>query len=316
MPEPILPPTVHGGQHKLDQLLGYCARGWRLLPLWEKDEHGICVCRERERCTSKHPRIRWQDPPPGQCGATSDLSQVRKWHDAWPQADWATVLDELFVVDVDRKHGGMETLADVEENFPDLLGITLEATSPGGGRQYFYRQPPERDVVTIEQGRLAGLTGFEIKGLRRSDGSPGHYVGVPPSRGRRWLNGQEPDQPSPYLLQRIRQATGRSTTGHEPGEAFDWFRALTPGAVGPGERDRTLLRGACSLRALSVPDSLAIPLLRHVVSLFVNTDGEFKLEDANSKWDYVKRRWAAGSTVEVTDVQRAFVEDMLRRWAR
>lgn len=292
--------------NKLDELRGYCEQNWRLLPLWEKDENGICVCRNRNRCDEKHARIKWQKPEPGQSGATSDWAIVQEWHRRWPNADWAVALDDVFVVDVDVKYGGMETLAELDDD-PAMLGITLVQQTPSGGRQFFYRQPAERDITTLKQGKLHNLPGFEVK-------AAGGYVGIPPSRGRKWLSHQTVSEASPYLLQAIRKAaTVRTTSGSEggSGEVFDWTRAMIPAEVPPGEQQDWLYRGACSLRAQGVNDSLAKANLRQMISAFVIGDphNPWQLDDADAMWERVKKELPDGRT-------QVAVPQKLHDWAQ
>lgn len=280
----------------LQGLLVYCQLGWRLLPLWSRDENGLCGCMN-EGCTNKHPRIKWQNPDlsKGQTGASCDPEVVASWVMQWPLSDWAMVLDDLFVVDIDVKHGGMETLTRVDEENPGLLWPTLCQETPSGGRQYIYRQPDEKDIVTLKQGMLKGLNGWEIKGLKVKGGS-GHYVGIPPSMGRKWIDKRMPSEATSDLLDVIRRSTvagayRASTLGDVMiGDRFDWEAALTYGAVMSGQDD-VLFRAACSLRAMKVPDGFAVTVLRCVVRCFVNVDERdpWHEQRADDKWESVKR---------------------------
>lgn len=308
---------------KLAQLAAYCTAGRRLLPLWWKLS-GVCACHDRERCTRKHPLVKWQDPEPGQSGATADVAVVAEWHRRWPLADWAAVCDDFFVIDCDRKHGGLDTLRELDDNLPELLGVTRVQRTPDGGRQYLYRQPPERDVRTTPQGRLRvgtfALAGFEVKGLRQ-DGQPGSYVGVPPSAGRRWLNAQPVSEAPPLLLQAVRRAQTVATNGGSVagrGEAFDWSLAYTPGAIPPGSQNPTLFAAACALRALGASNDKAVADLTVIVRAFVNGEPAKPWTDEHAvrMWEHVKRKYAAGRTGEITESQRTFVESALERWAR
>jgi len=273
---------------------------------------------------SKIAHIKWQDPLPGQPGATSDFAYVQRWHQRWPGANWAVVCDDFFVVDIDRKHGGMDTLAEVEENAPELLGITLAQRTADGGRQFFYRQPADKKISTVEQGRLRygdlELRGWEVKGLRL-DKKPGSYVLVPPSRGRAWLNHQPLSEASPYLLRAIRKAATVGTNGNTSGggwRKFDWDRAFTPGAV-TTDQDGTLYRAALSLRSQDVNDALALAVLRRIIECFVNTDpaDPWQLDHAEQKWEYVKRRFKAGRDLpEFSEAERAFAERVRAKWSR
>ena len=329
--EPDSPPGAGTAVDKLPQLLGYCYRGWRLLPCWWLGPDGHCACLTGERCDrpGKHPRISWQNPLPGRPGATRDPGVVTEWHRVWPDANWAVVMDGMFVVDVDVKHGGMGTLAALETPdsplyAPDLLGATLTQRTVSGGRQFFYRQPAEGDITSLAQGELRTLPGFEVKGLRR-DGAPGSYVVVPPSQGRDWLGGAvRIADPPPLLLHVLRRARdevlrrgGAGVAGGVGGaaagrSAFDWDAALTPGAV-LADQQGTLYRAALSLRAQGVNDALAGAVLRRVVECFTNTDERdpWELRRGPEMWERIKRERPPGRTESAGGESS---RDTLRRW--
>ncbi|MCS7477497.1 bifunctional DNA primase/polymerase [Umezawaea endophytica] len=319
---------------RVQLLARYCELGWRIFPCAWLAEDGTCSCPKGSDCDDRgrHAIVKWQHGAEVREGendfnvrATSDFEQVARWHQKWPRANWGWSLDDHFVVDIDKRHGGMETLALLDENDPDFLIPTLVQETPGGGRHFVYHQPLEDvndplagKVKTLSQGRLQNLPGFEIKG-RRSDGEPGSIVYIPPSVGRRWQGDLERvDYASGYLLQRIYRAKqpgnyGAGTGGSE--EEFDWGLALTPGGV-LNNQDDTLYRASRSLRALDVPDRLAIPLLRTVVSFFTNTDASdpWELDKANEKWERAKNEVTAGkSSVELTEVQLTLVEGFLKK---
>lgn len=311
--------TEYDKDEILRGLLVYCQLGWRLLPLWPRDANGFCGCMN-EGCMNKHPRIKWQNPVPGsgQTGASCDPEVVAGWVMQWPISDWAMVLDDLFVVDIDVKHGGMETLWRVEEENPGLLWPTLCQETPSGGRQYVYRQPDEKDIVTLKQGVLKGLTGWEIKGLKTRGGS-GHYIGIPPSFGRRWIDKRMPVAATSELLGVIRRSAAEvrshsSGLGNESGPAgdrFDWDMALTYGAVLSGQ-DEILFKAACSLRAMNVSDGFAVAVLKAVVRSFVNVD-ESDLWDeqrAVDKWESVKR-YESGKQFARDEKQRNIMQQLL-----
>lgn len=291
---------------KLTLLTRYCEKNWQVFPVWWLRPDGVCACSAGSNCSrpGKHPRVRWQHPRPGESGATADVAVVAGWLRLWPLANWAVVCDDFFVLDVDRKHGGLEALSRVETEQPELLGITLTQETASGGRQLIYKQPPERDMHIVPQGGLPDLPGCEIKGLRR-DGVVGSYVLIPPSAGRRWLNTGYPSEAPDALLRLVRCAVLAERIGSAAGvgdardmglgETFDWERAFTPGGV-THSQDDTLYRAALSLRSLDIPDRLAVPVLRRVVECFVNADDNdpWLMIRADQKWDYVKRRHEAG----------------------
>lgn len=168
----------------------YAERGWRVLPLHspDPDHPSGCSCR-RDGCASpaKHPRTRH-----GKDDATTDLKQIRKWWWMWPEANVGiATTDGLAVLDVDPRHGGADSLRELEEAHEELVTLTVRT---GGSGLHLYLK-----------GDLPARNGFR-PGLDLK--AEGGYVVAPPSvhaSGRRyaWL-----------------------TPGEEPRAAPDWLREL------------------------------------------------------------------------------------------
>lgn len=307
--------TVPGGL-KIIELRKACDRGWKIFPTWWLNEFGVCACKNGAACDrpGKHPRIKWQNPDPGRSGATNEWRQIEEWHKQWPDANWATPLHDLFVMDVDAKYGGLDTFNDYEENAPEYFGITLTQETGSGGRQLFYRQPPESDVRAVAQGKLPRMPGIEVRGI-------GNYCLIPPSVGRkgpyRWLNQREPVEATPHLLRVIRSARPAVNTvdGVTTVERFNMSRALTPGAVPPGEQDQTLFDAAASLWAQGNNDQTALAVLTQVVNAFTNQDpaNPWTAEHAQLKWEHVKRQYPRGRSTTLTDEQEAIRQSLINQ---
>jgi len=169
-------------QTKILTLLAHAAMGRRLLPTVWITSDGRCSCMEREAPTDtrvcsrakpgKHPRIsRWQ------IQATCDEDKIIEWHHWVPLANWGWVQDQTFTLDVDPKRGGLESLAQWEEEAGGPAPTLIQAT-PSGGWHYIYRQPASDVDGRDERISVAGdvLPGIEIRGL-------GSYIMVDPSRG-------------------------------------------------------------------------------------------------------------------------------------
>jgi len=73
--------TPLGEYPLLDAALSYAARGWKVLPLHTPNGGGGCDC-GKANCGGKHPRTE-----KGKDDATNDLTIVRKWWEAWPDAN-------------------------------------------------------------------------------------------------------------------------------------------------------------------------------------------------------------------------------------
>jgi putative DNA primase/helicase len=229
----------------------YGRRGWRIMPL-----HGIrgghCTC-GRQPCTSvgKHPRLAdW----PAQ--ATTDEAIIAEWFETRPDANVAIVTGNgLVVLDVDPRHGGDETLVDIEHAHGSLPETPRVLTGGGGVHVYF--------AVAQPVGNRAGLApGIDLRG-------DGGFVVAPPSihanaRRYAWELGLSPDDISvapvpPWLVERL--------TGGAP----DRLRADgAPLVIHQGERNHRLYQLAGLLRRYGLSEraisgSLAVINQEHAV---------------------------------------------------
>ena len=146
-----------------DELLAaaidYAVRGWAVFPL-----------------RGKTPAIRGGR---GVLDATTDIAQIVAWWERYRGANiGARVPENMFVLDVDPRNGGWDSLLALIARH-DRLPATLMTFSGrrDGGRHYFYRRPP---------GKLSGKRlgpGIDIKT------SAGYTVMAPsihPDSGRRY----------------------------------------------------------------------------------------------------------------------------------
>ena len=179
-------------------------RGWSVVPLFGTTD-GRCHC-GRADCPSagKHPRVRWERYQ----GARPAESTVRRWWQRWPDANVGVVtgsVSGLVVVDVDPRHGGDATLADLEAR-EGRLPPTVEAFSGGGGLHLYLRHPG----AAVPSGQLG--PGLDVK-------ADGGLVVAPPSRhpsGHRyeWEPGASPDEVAPapvpaWVVDRVRAGASR-----------------------------------------------------------------------------------------------------------
>jgi hypothetical protein len=75
----------------------------------------------------------------------------------------------FFVLDVDKKNGGLETLAEFEKKY-GKLPATISCETGGGGRHLYFKKEPKFKIKCFQNPH----TGLEIKG-------EGGYVVCPPS---------------------------------------------------------------------------------------------------------------------------------------
>lgn len=149
----------------LDAALSLAALGFRVLQL-----HGIvggrCTC-GAALCSSpgKHPL---RDG--GYKVATTNPDLIKQWWTDAPQANIGIATgDGLVVLDIDNRHGGDESLADLVREVgkpPD----TVESQT-GNGRHIYLHDPTGR----IRTGIVDGRPGIDVK-------AEGGYVVAPPSR--------------------------------------------------------------------------------------------------------------------------------------
>jgi hypothetical protein len=158
--------------------LAYAAAGLHVFPLHSASA-GRCTCGVAE-CgdVAKHPRTAH-----GLKDATTDPARIAEWWRRWPTANVAIrtgAVSGLVVLDVDPRHGGAATLAELERQH-GKLPKTARALTGSGGQHIYFRHPG---------GELRNSAGSIGDGLDvRGDGG---YVVAPPSlhesaRRYRWM---------------------------------------------------------------------------------------------------------------------------------
>lgn len=152
----------------LEAALSYSARGWSVLPLHSITPEGKCSC-GNPNCSSagKHPRT-----VNGLKDASKDSSVIEGWWTRWPDANVGITTGPdsgIFAVDIDPRHGGDESLADLEGK-NGKLPDTVEAVTGGGGGHKLYNHPGYK--IPCSAGKLG--RGLDVRG---DDG----YIVVAPS---------------------------------------------------------------------------------------------------------------------------------------
>lgn len=195
--------------------LSYLARGWAVVPVVPR---------------SKRPLVRWEPYqhrlPTGE--------EVREWFGRWPDANIAIVtgrISGLVVLDVDPRHGGDDSLHELERTY-GLLPDTVEAITGSGGRHVYFAYPGR------ETRNVVGLApGLDLRG-------DGGLIIAPPSvhpsgRHYEWEVSHEPEttpvQPIPRWLQQLmRSASPRA------GHPLTHWRNLVRDGVPEGQRNNTI----------------------------------------------------------------------------
>ena len=186
----------------LEAALAYAQQGWPVMPLWEiKDGH--CACGKSD-CSSpgKHPRTKH-----GVKDATTNPSQIEEWWTQWPEVNIGIATGEpsgLLVIDVDPRHGGDQSLKDLEEEHGSLPH-TVESITGGDGRHFYFANPQD---VTIRNSVEQLGKGLDIRCV-------GGSIIAPPSEhvsGKQylWKEGHGPEEialaePPAWLLELCQQ---------------------------------------------------------------------------------------------------------------
>ncbi|QKT03520.1 bifunctional DNA primase/polymerase [Ectothiorhodospiraceae bacterium 2226] len=216
--------------------LGYLARGWSVVPLRPRD---------------KRPILRWQDFQ----HRHPDPDEVRGWYRHWPEANVGVVtgaISGLVVVDVDPRHGGEDSLAELVHTYGPLPQ-TAEAVTGGGGRHLYFAHAG-RPV----HNRAGVAPGIDLRG-------DGGYIVAPPSRHPAggwyaWVPGSAPEAVALAPLPRWLPAR-EAGRGGRLGHPVSYWRDLAREGVAEGARNSTLASFAGHLLWHGVDPDVALELL-------------------------------------------------------
>lgn len=222
----------------------------------------------------KRPRIPKKDGGHGFHDATTDPEQVRAWWEKYPRANIGVATGEksgFIVIDVDLdtekgKDGSLE-LAELERQLGELPDGPRQLT-PRGGTHYLFKNPDDYYVsisegltVNEKTGEKTGLAeGIDVRGN-------GGYIAVAPSP-RKDQGGKEyqweitsepistplPDLPRSWLDFMVERGVATRRNGGGPMGGGARQRFTLPSRIMTGQRNGTLYRYACSLRAQNYPE--------------------------------------------------------------
>lgn len=200
-----------GGLPVLNAALGLAQLGYPVFPVHGVTDGASCTCGSGQcKDVGKHPRT-----PHGFKDATIDEATIREWWRRWPDSNVGIATAGLFVLDVDPRHGGDRTLAELEAKHGNLPS-TATARTGGDGSHYVLRSPAG---VTVRS-RSGILPGLDVR-------ANGGYIVAPPSRHEsggayRWLDGLALGQvdvaEAPDWLVAL-ACREEHTPEHEPGQA-------------------------------------------------------------------------------------------------
>jgi hypothetical protein len=219
--------------------------GFSVFPGYEPTEAGCSCGKDCGNDRGKHPRT-----PNGLLNATRDTAQIERWWRAQPNA---SVLirtgaeSGIFVVDVDPRHDGADTLHDLEREYGELPETPHSLT--GGGGEHIVLKHPGSGTKIRTAAHVLG-PGVDIRG-------DGGYAVFPPSihpsgRHYEWEGsgylGEVPIASSPrWILDKAREDADR-----EPVDVAGFLNGVAEGA-----RNDTTWRTACKLRGLNIPYDFA-----------------------------------------------------------
>jgi Bifunctional DNA primase/polymerase, N-terminal len=214
----------------LGNALAFARRGFGIVSLHWPIEHGgrlICSCRRRRaECTSpaKHPFA--QFVPRGLLDATTDTAKIRDWFTRAPNANYGVITNgPLFVLDVDPKRDGDESLAALERAHGPLPHTWRTITGSGGEHILFNAEGLylRRFAYNPQAANLNQPLGIGID-------APNYIVGAGSRHilGRRyeWSVDHHPseteiERPPRWLIEQL-ATDAAGNPGHDPAE---WAKA-------------------------------------------------------------------------------------------
>lgn len=256
---------------RLHAARAYLARGWPVFPVawpeWRNGWHCSCVRGPDCQRAAKHPVARLA--PHGLRDASRDPRVIAEWWRQCPRASVGVVLGEVagvWVLDVDARSGGLETLASLERD-RGPLPATLRATTGGGGLHFVFLWPGRR---VPPRSHLLG-PGVDVRG----DGS---YIVAAPSlhvsgQRYRWTYTCDSIAHAPaWLAEAVMvappaaapplpapEATRAGLAGVE--RARRYLRRLPPAVSGQGGHGTTFRAALALVRGFELPEADALSLL-------------------------------------------------------
>lgn len=164
------------------QLLGY---GFSMIPVHKPVGKG-CSCKNIHcQSTGKHPvPTKWQEI------TSKDPTSIKAWWRAFKDPNAGVVTGKVsgvVILDIDPRHGGMDTLDDLQVKHGKLPNTATVETG-GGGYHYYFKSPDQ----SIKNATNVGGSGVDFRG----DGGFVVSPGSEHSSGKTydWYDGQTPNE--------------------------------------------------------------------------------------------------------------------------
>jgi hypothetical protein len=215
--------------------LAYRAHDWSVIPV---------------EARGKRPLVAWREFQQRIATAT----EVERWFERWPHANVGIVtgrVSGIVVVDIDPRHGGLESVKRWER-VQGALAPTVQAVTGGGGRHLYFAHPG-----APLSNRVAVRPGIDLRG-------DGGCVVAPPSvhpNGRRyaWAPGHAPGEarlaPLPSWFREVVRVAAHASPGR-----LHWRRLVREG-VDQGQRNATLASLTGHLLRRGVDPDVALELI-------------------------------------------------------
>lgn len=285
----------------LDEALQYAKHGWHVFPLHTPRPYG-CSCRV-STCENigKHPRTKH-----GVSDATTDPERITTWWGMWPDANVGLACGPsgLVVIDVDPRHGGDESLADLKKKWGRETFLTVSSHTGGGGEHYFFAQPSGVPISNVSSSpKFTGPLGpgIDVRAM-------GGYVVAPPSihaSGElyEWYEGESPFERTPQRLPLpLIEALETRTT--ERKDSAPVSAAAILAGVPEGGRDHSLFQLASKLRYADVPIDWAYQLVEAAADACI-PPFDRKLARLKVSWAYKKYEAGQGAFVSPEEAEDA-----------
>lgn len=214
----------------IDHANRYVRAGFPVIPLCWPDKFLQCGCWKQhvDNNIGKAPLL-----DHGLKDATLTQLGVKEYWGKWPLANIGVVIPkEYFVLDIDTKHDGYDSLLPLQEIVGELPK-TLQITTGAGGAHFWYKT----DKPIGNKVELAGLPGIDVRGL-------GGYVVAPPSLHRFGKRYEKSPVWDGAITQAPQALIELCLKGKEPTSQANEIPAI----ITDGTRDSTLTSLAGSLR--------------------------------------------------------------------
>lgn len=265
----------------------YAQRGWYVFPLHTPRPDVRCSCR-KATCQNigKHPRTEH-----GVSDATIDPDRIATWWGMWPDANIGIACGPsgLVVIDIDPRHGGDESLADMKKKHGRDTFQTVSSHTGGGGEHYIYAQPagiPIGNVSSSEKFTGPLGPGVDVR-------AAGGYIVAPPSLHAsgtfyEWYEGESPTDREPQRLP-LPLIDALETRSPDRSDAPPVSASAILAGVPEGNRDWSLFQLASKLRYADVPIDWAFDLVEAAAAActppFDRTEARKKVVSAYNRYE-------------------------------